>query len=144
MSSTDPEVLLGLNQRPERVSIPTFQFLQERTHLRHQTRYSLSLFKTTILLSYKQADQQALDSWTQSKLKRMTLGPSWPLRTLPLRPVILGKKRGGGGGGGGAHPLQPSLQESKSQGLGICLPLQDVWVRSFTFLYILYYVLRTF
>ena len=22
----------------------------------------------------------------------------------------------------GAHPLQPSLQESKSQGLGICLP----------------------
>ena len=32
---------------------------------------------------------------------------------------------------GGAHPLQPSLQESKSQGLGIDLPHQDVWVRSF-------------
>ena len=28
---------------------------------------------------------------------------------------------------GGAHPLQPSLQESKSQGLGICLPPPDVW-----------------
>ena len=27
---------------------------------------------------------------------------------------------------GGAHPLQPSLQESKSQGLGITLPHQDV------------------
>ena len=29
------------------------------------------------------------------------------------------ERRGGGGGGGGegAHPLQPSLQESKSQGL---------------------------
>ena len=26
----------------------------------------------------------------------------------------------------GAHPVQPSLQESKSQGLGICLPPQDV------------------
>ena len=26
----------------------------------------------------------------------------------------------------GAHPLQPSLQESKFQGLGICLPHQDV------------------
>ena len=28
--------------------------------------------------------------------------------------------------GGGAHPLQPSLQESKSQGLGRSLPHQDV------------------
>ena len=31
------------------------------------------------------------------------------------------------------HLLQPSLQESKSQGLGISLPHQDVWVRSFYF-----------
>ena len=30
-------------------------------------------------------------------------------------------------GGGMAHPLQPSLQESKPHGLGICLPPQDVW-----------------
>ena len=36
------------------------------------------------------------------------------------------KKRRGGWGGGVAHPLQPSLQESKSQGLGIALPHQDV------------------
>ena len=36
-----------------------------------------------------------------------------------LRLGILRKKRRG------AHPLQPSLQESKSQGLGICLPPQD-------------------
>ena len=35
--------------------------------------------------------------------------------------------------GGEAHPLQPSLKESKSQGLGIGLPHQDVWVRSFYF-----------
>ena len=28
--------------------------------------------------------------------------------------------------GGGAHLLQPSLQESKSQGLGVCLPPQEV------------------
>ena len=27
----------------------------------------------------------------------------------------------------GAHLLQPSLHESKSQGLGMRLPLQDVW-----------------
>ena len=60
MSGKGPEVLLGSNQRPERVPIPTFHFLQERTHLRHQTRYSLILVKRTILLCYK-ADQQALD-----------------------------------------------------------------------------------
>ena len=33
----------------------------------------------------------------------------------------------------GAHPLQPSLQESKSHGLGILLPLQDVTVWSFNY-----------
>ena len=60
MSSTGPE-LLGSNQRPERVSIPTFYFLQERTYLRHQTHYALFLVKQTILLYYRQADQQALD-----------------------------------------------------------------------------------
>ena len=43
----------------------------------------------------------------------------------------------------GAHPLQLSLQESKSQGLGIGLTHPDVWVRCFIFLYILYYVSRT-
>ena len=29
--------------------------------------------------------------------------------------------------GWGVHPLQPDLQESKSQGLRIQLPPQDVW-----------------
>ena len=41
-----PEVLLGSNQRPERVSIPTLHFLQERTHLRHQTCYAVFLVET--------------------------------------------------------------------------------------------------
>ena len=44
-----------------RGSIPTLYFLQERTYLRHQTRYSLSSWlKQTILLCYKQAEQQSL------------------------------------------------------------------------------------
>ena len=47
MSGTGPEVLSGLNQRPERVSIPTLYFLQERTYLGHQTHYSLFLVKTS-------------------------------------------------------------------------------------------------
>ena len=46
VSSAGPEVLFGLNQRPERVSIPPFHLLQERTHLRHQTRYTLFLVET--------------------------------------------------------------------------------------------------
>ena len=37
-----------------------FHLRQEKTHLRHQTRYSFFLVKQTILLCYKQADQQAL------------------------------------------------------------------------------------
>ena len=60
MSGAGPEVLSGSNQRPDRVLIPPFHLLQERTHLRYQTRYSFFL-KQTILLCYKQADQQALD-----------------------------------------------------------------------------------
>ena len=59
MSVAGPEGLFGSNQRPERVSIPTFHFLQERTHLRPATLSSW--LKQTILLCYKQADQQALD-----------------------------------------------------------------------------------
>ena len=35
-----------LDQRPERVSIPPFHLLQERTHLRHQARYSFFLVET--------------------------------------------------------------------------------------------------
>ena len=41
-----PEVLFGSNQRPKRVLIPSFHLLQERTYLRHQTRYTLFLAKT--------------------------------------------------------------------------------------------------
>ena len=40
------EVLSGLNQRFERVSIPTLYFFQERTYLKHQTGYPLFLVKT--------------------------------------------------------------------------------------------------
>ena len=40
------EVLLESNKRPERVSIPTPHFLLEKTHLRHQTRYTLFLVET--------------------------------------------------------------------------------------------------
>ena len=47
------------NQRPERVSIPPFHLLQERTYLRLATLSSW--LKQTILLCYKLADQQALD-----------------------------------------------------------------------------------
>ena len=61
MSHAGPEVLFGSNQRPERVSIPPFHLLQERTHLRHQPAILSSWLKQTILLCYKQADQQALD-----------------------------------------------------------------------------------
>ena len=62
MSSTGPEVLFGLNQRPERVSIPTVYFLQERSHTSDIRPATLSSWlKQTILLHYKQADQQSLD-----------------------------------------------------------------------------------
>ena len=46
LSSTGLEVLLGSSQRPERVSIPTLYFHQERIYLRHQTCYSFFLAKT--------------------------------------------------------------------------------------------------
>ena len=54
-----PEVLLGSNPGPERFPIPAFHFLPERTDLRPATL--CSWLKQTILLCYKQADQQALD-----------------------------------------------------------------------------------
>ena len=59
MSDADPEVLFGSNQRPERVSIPPFHLLQERTDIKPATLSSW--LKQTILLCYKQAEQQALD-----------------------------------------------------------------------------------
>ena len=46
VSGEGPKVLFGSNQIPERVSIPPFHLLQERTYLRHQTHYSLFLVET--------------------------------------------------------------------------------------------------
>ena len=45
-SCAGPEVLSGPNQGPKRFPVPPFHFLQERTFLRHQTRYSLVLVET--------------------------------------------------------------------------------------------------
>ena len=59
MSGAGPEVLSGLNQGPKRFPVPPFHFLHERTYLRPATLSSW--LKQTILLCYKQADQQALD-----------------------------------------------------------------------------------
>ena len=47
-----PEVLNWSNQRPEKVSVPTLYFLQERTYFRHQARYSLFLVKQTLKLMF--------------------------------------------------------------------------------------------
>ena len=60
MSSTGPEVLFGSNQRPKRVSIPTLYFLQKDIPQTSTATLS-SWLKQTILLCYKQADQQYLD-----------------------------------------------------------------------------------
>ena len=59
MSNMGPEVSSGSYQRPKRVLIPTFHFLQQRTDVRPATLSSW--LKQTILLCCKQADQQALD-----------------------------------------------------------------------------------
>ena len=83
MSSTGPEVLFGLNQRPERVWIPTLYFLQERTYLRLQIHYSLFLVEQTILLCYI-TNKQTKSPWTWSKLRCMILGPMWPLRPFTV------------------------------------------------------------
>ena len=160
MSSTGLEVLFGSNQRPERVSIPTLYFLQERTWLRHQTRYSLFVktnYPTLLQTSRPTAhniraflaskafyggvsvDQimqtchcKAHNTFTNFYPKDLTWSDND--KNMYLGPVVVAQqvldpssrtshpqkeKKG-------AHPLQPSLQESKSQGLGIRLPPQDV------------------
>ena len=61
MSGAGPEVLFGSNQRPERVSFPPFHLLQERHTSDIRPATLSSWLKQTILLCYKQADQQALD-----------------------------------------------------------------------------------
>ena len=57
MSSAGLEVLFRSNQRPEIVLIPALYFL----YLFFPFCYFLFLVKKTILLCYKQADQQSLD-----------------------------------------------------------------------------------
>ena len=72
-------------------------------------------------------------TWSDND-NNMFLGPVVVVQQVldpPLRLLILNSKKRGGGGG--AHSPQPSLQESKSQGLGIWLPVQDVTVRSFIY-----------
>ena len=61
MSNAGPEALSGPNQRPERVSVPPFiSFKKGHTSDIRPATLS-SWLKQTILLCYKQADQQALD-----------------------------------------------------------------------------------
>ena len=59
MSGVGPEVLFGPNQGPARFPVPPLHLLQERTDIRPTTLSSW--LKQTLLLCYKQADQQALD-----------------------------------------------------------------------------------
>ena len=61
MSSVGPEVLYGLNQRPERVSIPPFISFKKGHSSDIRPSTLSSWLKQTILLCYKQANQQALD-----------------------------------------------------------------------------------
>ena len=141
MSSTGPEVLFGPNKRPERVSFPPFYHLQERTYIRPATLSSW--LKPTILLCYKQADQQALDlvqvkahdirAFAASKAfyggvsvdtdNNMYLGPvvaaQQVLDPSPQTSCPRKEKRGGGGGG---HIRYNQVFRSLSQDLGIPLP----------------------
>ena len=66
-SSTGPEVIYRSNQRPERVSIPTFYFLQERTYLRHQACYTLFWLKLSYFITNKQKENKGVGSLQQSK-----------------------------------------------------------------------------
>ena len=79
MSGLGPEVLFQSNQKPERVSIPTFiSFKKGHTF---QTRYILFFDK----INHSTLLQTSRSTW--SKLKRITLGPLWLLRpfTVGLR-----------------------------------------------------------
>ena len=61
VSGTGPEVLFGSNQRPKRVSIPIFTSFKKGHTSDIRPATLSSWLKQTILLCYKQADQQALD-----------------------------------------------------------------------------------
>ena len=104
-----------------------------------------SWLKQTILPCYKQADQQAHNTFTNFYLKDLTwsdtdnnmyLGPvvaaQQVLDPSPQTSCPRKEKKGGGGGGGGAHPLQPSLQESLP-GSRYSFTFKMLQVRSFLF-----------
>ena len=65
-------------------------------------------------------------TWSDND-SNMSLGPVVAVQQLlDPSPQTSHPRKEKKGGGGGANPLQPSLQESKSQGLGICLSPQPV------------------
>ena len=61
MSGAGPEVLFGSDQRPERISVPPFHLFKKGHTSDIRPATLSSWLKQTILLCYKQADQQALD-----------------------------------------------------------------------------------
>ena len=138
MSGAGPEVLFGSNQRPERVSIPPFYLLQERTDIRRVTLSSW--LKQTILLCffYKQADQLALDL-VQVKAHdiRLGIGPNHGslslessqhiFKFLPKRPYLVRRRQqyvSGTSGGGTTSPSPQTSYPQKEGGGGEAHPLQ--------------------
>ena len=68
-----------------------------------------------------------LTSWSD-KDNNMYLGPVVAAQVLdPSCQTSYPRKEKRGGGGGGAHLLQPSLQECKSQGLGMRYLIMMFW-----------------
>ena len=130
-----------------------------------------SWLKETILPYYKQADQQALDlvqvkahdirAFAASKafyggvsVDQIMQACHWKAHNTFInfylkRPYLVRQRQqyvSGTSSSGTTSPRPfPSDQlSSERKEWGICLPLENVWATSFTFLYILYYVLRTF
>ena len=141
MSGAGPEVLFGLNQRPERVSIHPFHLLQERSNIRPPTLSSW--LKQTILLCYKQADQQTLDlvqvkahdirAVVASKafyggvsdqiIQPVTGKLTTHLQILPKRPYLVRQQYVSGTSGGGttnprSFPSDQLSSERKEGGVG--------------------------
>ena len=127
VSGAGPEVLFGSNQRPERVSIPPFHLLQERTDIRPATLSSW--LKQTILnkqtnkplrplrpftVGYHGQNHASLSLESSQHIYKFlpkipylvrrqqcvsgTSGGGTTSHSFPLRPVVLGKKKKGGGG----------------------------------------------
>ena len=96
MSGAGPEVLSGLNQRPERFSIPPFHLLQERTYLRHQTRYALFLVETNHFIALIHPIQWTIakpvgaDRPAKRQKKTSCVSTGWPVPVLCIRQVAHG------------------------------------------------------